>query len=67
MFHYAKGISRLQRELNRSVSEFPQFGLIGRITTAEQNFENYLPCGSYGQTQKEIESYELQEQNQDPY
>ncbi|MGC1928981.1 MAG: hypothetical protein WA667_08405 [Candidatus Nitrosopolaris sp.] len=38
MFHYAKGIRRLQRELNRSVSEFPQFGLIGRITTAVLSF-----------------------------
>jgi hypothetical protein len=46
LFHYAKGIRRLQRELKASVSEFPQFGLNGRITTAEkeeQDLENYLP------------------------
>ena len=35
MFHYTKGIRRLQRELKTSVSEFPQFGLINRITVAE--------------------------------
>ena len=67
MFHYAKGIRRLQRELNRSVSEFPQSGLIGRITTAEEEEEQNLPSGSYAQTQNETENYELQEQNQDPY
>jgi hypothetical protein len=66
MFHYAKGIRRLQRELKISVSEFPQFGLIGRITTAEEEEEN-LPGGSYAQKQNEFENYELQEQNQDPY
>jgi hypothetical protein len=66
MFHYAKGIRRLQRELKTSVSEFPQFGLIGRITTAEEeerDLENYLPDRTYAQT----ENYELQEQEQDPY
>jgi hypothetical protein len=62
MFHYAKGIRRLQRELKISVSEFPQFGLIGRITAEE---EQNLPDRSYTETQNEIENYELQEQ--DPY
>ena len=36
MFHYAKGIRRLQRELNKSVSEFPQFGLVGGFTAPEE-------------------------------
>jgi hypothetical protein len=36
----AKGIRRLQRESNISVSEFSQFGLIGRITTAEEEEQN---------------------------
>jgi hypothetical protein len=56
MFHYAKGIRRLQGELKISVSEFPQFGFIGRITNAEkeeeQNLHNgYWLDGSYTQTQ----------------
>jgi hypothetical protein len=61
MFHYAKGIRRLQRELKISVSEFPQFGLIGRITTAEEEEQN-LSDRSHTKTHNE-----LQEQNQDPY
>ena len=65
MFHYAKGIRRLQRELKTSVSEFPQFGLIGRITTAEEEEQN-LSDLDYTQTRNEFENYELQEQNQDP-
>ena len=65
MFH-AKGIRRLQRELKISVSEFPQFGLIDRITAAEEEEQN-LPGQSYAQTQNEFENYELQGQNQDPY
>jgi hypothetical protein len=58
----AKGIRRLQRELKTSVSEFPQFGLIGPMTDAEAH-NNYWLDGSYTQTQNEIENYELQ----DPY
>ncbi|MFZ0223096.1 MAG: hypothetical protein WAM42_15535 [Candidatus Nitrosopolaris sp.] len=64
MFHYAKGIRRLQRELKISVSEFPQFGLVGLITTAEE--EENLLGRSYTETQNEIENYELQEQ-EDPF
>ncbi|MGC1931225.1 MAG: hypothetical protein WA667_19825 [Candidatus Nitrosopolaris sp.] len=60
MFHYAKGIRRLQWELNISVSEFPRFGLIGRITVAEEEQQN-LPGRSYTQTQNEFENYELQD------
>jgi hypothetical protein len=57
----AKGIRRLQRELKTSVSEFPQFGLIRRITTAEEEEQN-LSGQTYAQTQNEIENYELQEE-----
>ena len=63
MFHYAKDIRRLQRELKTSVSEFPQFGLIGLITVAEE--EQNLSDLGYTQTQNEFENYELQEQ--DPF
>lgn len=66
MFHYAKGIRRLQRELRITVSEFPQFGFIGRITAAEEEEQNSSDLG-YAETQNEIENYELQEQNQYPY
>ena len=61
MFHYAKGIRRLQRELKISISEFPQFDLIGRITDAEE--EQNSPGQSYAQTQNEFENYELEEQD----
>ena len=69
MFHYAKGIRKFQRELKISVSDFPQFGLIGQITAEEEerNSENYWLDRSYTETQNEIENYELQEQNQDHY
>ena len=65
MFHYAKGISRLQRELKISVSDFPQFGLVGRITTVEEEEEQNSPGLGYTQTQNEFENHELQEQ--DPF
>jgi hypothetical protein len=61
MFYYAKGIRRLQRELKTSVSEFPQFGLIDRITADEEEEQNWLDR-SYTETQNELE-----ELNQDPY
>jgi hypothetical protein len=57
MFYYAKGIRRLQRELKTSVSEFPQFGLIGLITTAEEEEQNLLGR-SYTETQNEFENYD---------
>jgi hypothetical protein len=41
--------------LKTSVSEFPQFGLVGRITTAEE--EQNLP------EQNEFENYELEEED----
>jgi hypothetical protein len=46
-------------ELRTSVSEFPQFGLIHRITAAEQ--EQNLLGRSYAQTENQIENYGLQE------
>ena len=55
-----KGIRKLQRELKISVSEFPQFGLIDRITAEEE--EQNLSDRSHTKTHNE-----LQEQNQDPY
>jgi hypothetical protein len=47
--------------LKISVSEFPQFGLIDRITTAEEEEQN-LSDRSHTKTHNE-----LQERNQDPY
>ena len=53
MFH-AKGIRRLQRELKISVSEFPQFGLIDRITAAEEEEQN-LSDRSHTKTHNELQ------------
>jgi hypothetical protein len=52
MLYYVKGIRRLQSELQITVSEFPELGLFGRITVAEQ--EQKLPC--YAKKQIEIEN-----------
>lgn len=57
MLHYAKAIRRLQRELQMTVSEFRRFGLIGRITTAEEDTK----------AQNEMENHQLLEQIEDPY
>ena len=46
MEYYAKGIRKFQRELNISVSEFPQFGLLGRKMPEELDSENYWPDNS---------------------
>ncbi|MGB6533426.1 MAG: hypothetical protein WBF33_35510 [Candidatus Nitrosopolaris sp.] len=51
--------------MKTSVSEFPQFGLIGPMTAAEQ--EQDLAYRSYAETQDEIENYDLQGQEHDPY
>jgi hypothetical protein len=56
---HAKGIMRLQRELKISVSEFPQFGLIGRITAPEE--EEQILSG-YVEIENEIDNYESQEE-----
>jgi hypothetical protein len=68
MEHYAKGIRKFQRELKISVSEFPQFGLLGRKMPDEVDPENYWPeSNSCTQTQKELEDYRLQELAEDPF
>jgi hypothetical protein len=68
MKYYAKGIRKFQRELKISVSEFPQFGLLGRKMPEEVDPENYWPDNnSCSQTQKELEDYRLQELAEDPY
>jgi len=68
MEYYSKGISKFQRELNISVSEFPQFGLVGRKMPQELDSENYWPdSSSCAQTQKELEDYRLQEVAKDPF
>ncbi|MGB7954130.1 MAG: hypothetical protein WCF23_09125, partial [Candidatus Nitrosopolaris sp.] len=65
---YSKGIRKFQRELNVSVSKFPQFGLVGRKMPQELDSENYWPdSSSYAQTQKELEDYRLQELAEDPF
>ena len=68
MDYYSKGISKFQRELNISVSEFPQFGLVGRKMPQELDSENYWPdSSSCAQTQKELEDYRLQELAKGPF
>jgi hypothetical protein len=70
MKYYAKGIRKFQRELNISVSEFPQFGLLGRKMPEEVDPEKHWPdsiSNSCAQTQKELEGYRLQELAEDPY
>jgi len=68
MEYYSKGISKFQRESNISVSEFPQFGSVGRKMPQELDSENYWPdSSSCAQTQKELEDYRLQELAEDPF
>ncbi|MDP9286737.1 MAG: hypothetical protein M3P08_00855 [Thermoproteota archaeon] len=68
MDYYAKGIRKFQRELKTSVSEFPQFGLLGRKMPQEFDSENYLLDSSgCPLTQKELEDYRLQELADDPF
>ena len=67
MEYYAKGIRKFQRELKKSVSEFPQFGLLGRKMLEESGSENYWPdSNSCAQTQKELEDFRLPELAEDP-
>jgi hypothetical protein len=64
MEYYAMGIRKFQRELNVSVTEFPQ------KMPHERDPENAFYSYSYDQTQRELEDYELQlnqEQELDPY
>ena len=68
MEYYAKGIRKFQRELKKSVSEFLQFGLLGRKMPKESDSENYWPdSSSCTQIQKELEDYRLQELAEDPF
>ena len=70
MEHYAEGIRKFQRELNISVSEFSQFGLMGLKMPHEQDPGNDSYTHPYEQTQRDLEEYELQikqEQELSPY
>ena len=67
MEYYSQGIRKFERELNVSVTEFPQFGLIGLKMPYERDAENAFYSRSYDQTQRESEDYELQlNQEQEP-
>lgn len=65
MVYYAKGIRKFGRELGIHVTDFPQFGLIGRFVEQEREPDNSLISG-YGQTEKEIRHYEQREPDQEP-
>jgi hypothetical protein len=68
MEYYAKGIRKFQWELNILVSEFPQFSLFGRKMPEVADSENYWPdSSSSAQTQKVLEDYRLQEQEEVPF
>ena len=60
MEYYAIGIRKFQRELNISLAEFPQFGLIEARTSYEQDPVNESYTHPYEQTQRDLEDYELQ-------
>jgi hypothetical protein len=68
MEYYANGIRKFERELNISVTDFPQFGLIGPMMPHEQVPVNDSYGHPYDQT--DLEDYELplkREQELDPY
>jgi hypothetical protein len=68
MEHYAKGIRKFQRELEISVLDFPQLGLIGGLTKDEErDSNNEWVCRSSRDVQKEIEDYELQKVAEDSF
>jgi hypothetical protein len=68
MKYYAKGIRKFQRELEISVLDFPQLGLMGDLRNDEKrDSNNEWVCRNSGDLQKEIEDYELQELAEDPY
>jgi len=71
MEHYARGIRKFERELKISVTDFPQFGLMGTKTPHEQDPENVFDYGfSCAQIEKERKEHEWQveqEQKLDPY
>ena len=66
--YYAEGIRKFQRELEISVLDFPQLGLIGELTNEEErDSSNEWTCRNSGDVQKETEDYELQELAEDPF
>ncbi len=70
MEYYANGIRKFQQELNISIIDFPQFGLIGSKMPCEQDSENDFYSDPYDQAQRNLENYELQlkqEKELDPY
>jgi hypothetical protein len=70
MEYYANGIRKFQQELNISITDFPQFGLIGSKMPCEQDSENDFYSDPYDQAQRNLENYELQlkqEKELDPY
>jgi hypothetical protein len=68
MKYYAKGIRKFQRELEISVFDFPQLGLIGELTKDEgRDSNNEWIYRNSGDVQKEIVDYELQELAEDPF
>ena len=57
MKYYAKGIRKFQRELEISVLDFPQLGLIGELTNEEErDSSNEWTCRNSGDVQKETEN-----------
>ena len=66
MIYYAEGIRKFEREPNIAVTDFPQFGLVGRKMPHEKDSEKYFG-NSCAQTQRELEDYHLQQQEQDDY
>jgi len=68
MKYYAKGIRKFQRELEISVLDFPQLGLIGELTDEEErDSNNEWVCRNSRDVHKEIEDYELQKIAEDPF
>jgi len=68
MERYATGIRKFHRELEISVLDFPQLGLIGEMTKDEErDSNNEWVYRSSGDVQKEIEDYELQKVAEDPF
>ena len=68
MKYYAKGIRKFQRELEISVAEFPQLGLIGELQNDEErDSNNDWICRNSRDVEKEAEDYELQKVAEDPF
>jgi hypothetical protein len=68
MKYYAKGIRKFQRELEISVADFPQLGLIGELRNDEErDSNNDWTCRNSRDVEKETEDYELQKVAEDPF